>query len=940
MSRMLLTVVRLNLRRLRIDGAAPWVLGAVVLVVAFVGAAAPRFLNSVSDEALRTAVSAALPRSRNIIVEHGLRIPDRPNDPLAAVAERGVTLSAQLPVALAAVVDDPLYVVDSQTFDVAKLPEDPGDPPARRLSFRYQQAIEDRIRLLDGTLPGPAAPIEVRLVEGADPVELPRVQVAITPRTSDLMQLTVGDRAILTPQPGDALTIGVPSSQLAYQLVVEISGIIEVIEPDAEYWMSDRSLHQPSLDADAANPDAVIVSGTGLLGPADYGRMLSLTRSALWNYGWRFFVDPARFNSGDVEAIAAGIQELQLQLGSPALARVDDVRLTTGLPRIFDRYLGQRRLTVSILSLGLAGLLALALAVVTLLGALTALRRAGATALARGRGGSFAQLASAQLLEGLILLTPFAAFGYLTARVLVDGREPAFVLPMMGVGIVGVAGLTVAPAVSHMRGDLGRLLDGETPDGRRRSRRIVVEATLAVAAVAALIVFRQRGLRSGRLGDALGGFDPLLAAVPVLLALALGVLLLRLYPVLVRAAGWLGRRRRDVVAFVGFRRLNRQSFSARLPLPVTLLAVGIAIFGALLIESITDNRDTYTWDEVGADYALVPLRTGAPLSASIDLSDIPAIEASADSATIQVRIGAPGGGTSRIPLVALDTAGYQAVTAGTRADARFPESILLPVIGTDEPIPAIVSSILPGAGSTLGQLLEVEGPRQTRIPILVRELRADFPGFNPGDPFIIVPRPSLEAIGPALDLRPTRRYLRAPPGAGPAIAEAVRRQSGGTLVVSRLELLDELSGGPLVKAVDRGYQATVGLAAAFAGLAALAAIALTSRERARDLGFLRTMGLSSRQLIALTVIEQVPWALLATGSGVAFAFSLIWVIQPGLDLSPFTGADTADQIFADWPTVLAVTAAVLVVLLAATALYSYQARRLNLGNVLKLGDHG
>ncbi len=935
----LLAITRLNLRRLRRDGAAPWVLAGVVLLAAFWATATPRFFNSVSDEALATAVTSARPLARNIIIEQGMRISAGAEDPFGGVEQRAAELAAQLSPPVEQIIGTYQYVVDSQTFDVSKLPDEGGDPPARRLTFRYQQDIDRHIRLIDGALPAPAAPVEITF-PGAPPLEVPVFQVAITQPTSDLMRLGVGDRAVLSPQARDPLTVGVPLSQLAYRLIVEVSGIVEPTEPDAEYWMSDRRIHQPSLEADAANPDAIVVSATGLMGGADYERLLTLTRSALWGYSWRFFVDPDRFDASDVEAIGAGLQDLQLRLGSPALAAIDEPRLTTGLERIFSRYQQQRELTVSILSVTQAGLLSLSLAVIALLGALNAHRRRAEITLARSRGGSSRQLGAARLLEAILLFLPVALIGYLAARFTVDGREPSFLIPGLLAGVGGVAALATAPGRPLLRGNLGELIGTVAPDRSRPIRRLVVEATLGAAAVGGLVVFRLRGLQAGGISGDGSGFDPLLAAVPVLLALALGIALLRLYPIMVRGAGRLGRTRRDVVAFVGVRRLDRQSPAAQLPLPVTLLAVGIAIFGALLVDSIAANREAFTWQSVGADYAIESLRSGVPLPASLGLSDLPQVQATADSTVVRVRLGDEVGSSERAPMVVLETAAYQEVTAGTGADAQFPESILLPVVGGDEPVPAVVSSGLPGRRPAPGEILLVEGPRQVQVRLLVRDVRSRFPGFAPGEPFIVVPRASVDALSTPWDLRPTRRYVRATVDAGPAIESAVLSQSVGTLVVSRAGLLEELSGSPLVKAVDRGYRSSVVLATGLAVLAALAAIALTAHDRARDLGYLRTMGLSTPQVTALTVLEQLPWAVIATGAGAAFAIVLTRLIQPGLDLSPFTGSETTNHILVDWGTVLAVAGGVLLALLLATALYSYRARRLNLGDVLRLGDRG
>jgi putative ABC transport system permease protein len=226
------------------------------------------------------------------------------------------------------------------------------------------------------------------------------------------------------------------------------------------------------------------------------------------------------------------------------------------------------------------------------------------------------------------------------------------------------------------------------------------------------------------------------------------------------------------------------------------------------------------------------------------------------------------------------------------------------------------------------------------IPILVLATRDEFPGFAAGEPFIILDRAGLEAAAPAFDLRPTRRYIRAPVTAAPALSATVQSQSGGTRVISRVELLTDLIEAPLVKAVDDGYRLAVVLATLFAVLAALAAIALTATERTRDFGFLRTLGLSSGQVTALTVVEQLPWALIATASGIGFALGLTWLVEPGLDLGPFTGGEATIGIFVDWGTVLLVAGTVLIAVMVATALYSYRAHRVNLGSVLRIGDHG
>jgi uncharacterized membrane protein (DUF2068 family) len=227
---------------------------------------------------------------------------------------------------------------------------------------------------------------------------------------------------------------------------------------------------------------------------------------------------------------------------------------------------------------------------------------------------------------------------------------------------------------------------------------------------------------------------------------------------------------------------------------------------------------------------------------------------------------------------------------------------------------------------------------RVQFAIIVRGVRERFPGLEPGAPFVVLPRDSLEAVDPALDLRATRRYIRAPDGVHDELDATLREQSLGAQLISRPMIFDDLAGAPLVEGVENGFRATVVLATLYAVFAALAGIALTARERARDLGYLRTLGLSSRQSTVLTAIEQLPPAVLATGAGVALGYLLVWLVEPGLELGTFAGTTLPAEVLMDRALIAVVACSELLALLVAIAVYSYLTRRMNLGNVLRLGD--
>jgi putative ABC transport system permease protein len=260
-------------------------------------------------------------------------------------------------------------------------------------------------------------------------------------------------------------------------------------------------------------------------------------------------------------------------------------------------------------------------------------------------------------------------------------------------------------------------------------------------------------------------------------------------------------------------------------------------------------------------------------------------------------------------------------------------------IGTEgNPIPALISSAWnTGERPGIGQTLEIEIRRQSFF-IVVRDVREYFPSLTPGAQFVVLPRASVEAVDSTVDTRGTFRFLRAPADAEDEIAMALDASSPSTQLISRPELFDDLANAPLVDGVEDGFRVTVVLATLYAVLAALAGIALTARERARDLGYLRTLGLTSRQATILTVIEQLPPAVLATAAGAVLGIALVWLVEPGLDLSTFAGATLPAEVLADPGVLVLVTGAELLTILIAIAIYSYLTRRMNLGNVLRLGD--
>jgi putative ABC transport system permease protein len=130
-------------------------------------------------------------------------------------------------------------------------------------------------------------------------------------------------------------------------------------------------------------------------------------------------------------------------------------------------------------------------------------------------------------------------------------------------------------------------------------RRLAVEALIVLLSALGVYLLRRRGLTEEG-----GGFDPYLAAVPLLLGLAAGILAVRLYPLPVRLLAAATGRRRDLVPALAFRRVARQPGVTAAPLLVLLLGVSVSVFAAAMGATLAEAQ-------AGAqDASLSPLATG------------------------------------------------------------------------------------------------------------------------------------------------------------------------------------------------------------------------------------------------------------------------------------------------------------------------------------------
>jgi putative ABC transport system permease protein len=919
------------LRRLRAERGMAVLVFVVVAVTSFVVAAGPRLFNHVADDALRYGVERATAVGRNFQFSTVDRLPADDVDPFARVVSRGEAIRERLPDSVDGLIGESQYVVDSTRFQLA-------DPPnfTTYVTLRQASGLEDQLDLVDGRWPARVTPTEEPA--RAEPVP-PVFEIAMSAPAADAIGVRVGDRLPAAVDPGDPLlrnTFPRPVTAVAFEVV----GTFAVRDPVARYWFDDQTLANVAIGGTDDNP---LAFATAVFAPEAYDDLIQLDLPN--RYRWNLFTDVDRLDAGTLDVLLQDLRRLDATFVTTGAVRPGRVLVRSGLLGLVERYLEQRTTTEAALSVAAIGPLAVAAGAVGLIGILVVRRRRPALALARGRGASGGQLLAAQLWEGLLITVPAALIGLALAGLLVNARPSA--LSAIGAILValGATALLVAatvPAARRARRDLER---DDPPVFRVRPRRLVFEAMAVVIALAAAWLLRERGLTGQTAAGGTRGFDPFLAATPVLVGLAVGLVIIRLFPLPVRGLGWVSARRRDLVPVLGLRSLGRHPSAGYLPLLILTLTMAIGTLSSILQVSVERSQVEVAWADVGADYR-IETASGAALDPALDPRAVTGAGAVAAGFVVRdAALSTAPSNRASVTFEAIDAEAYDEVVAGSPValgiSGLFVGSPTTTTAGSkDDPIPAIVSTALPAGSPRLadGDVfdLTIKG-RPVTFRVVGR--LDDFPGMARSGAFVVAPLASVVAGWTGNPITPTVYYVAGPPEFAAGLRSAAAASSG-TVVIGRDEQTAAMRDAPLTAAVTSGFTVALLVAAAYAGLAIVAVVILHAQRRSREVGFLRTLGVTDRQVGLLSVVEHGLPLLLALVIGVALGIGLAWLIEPGLDLAAFSSPDTTVILQVDWTSITVVAASVAAVVAIAVLVSSWLVRRLEPARALRIGEEG
>jgi putative ABC transport system permease protein len=933
------------------------VLAVPVALAAAVTLALPRYLAAQETKTLRAMVTTADAHTRDLFADGTLaagRQPPTAPDPRIAqeLQQLGDDFRAQeMSAALRALTGPVRYDIFGQLIHVSgpdvAVPE--GVPPQVGLSYRSDVAAH--IRYVQGAAPSTVSP-------GPDGGPAPGVvDVGISADAARAMHIAVG--TVLD-------TRGVAAE---YQL--RVTGIYEPVDAKEAYW-ADASdliaavLHQTSPRQESPHYWLTEV----LVGPGEIDAVTALygTQPVKWQYS----VDPAGIDIADYEALRTGTKRWNGATTSHARYATLPLRTPgptgrTGLDQVVAGFGNGAQSSVLLASLGLGGLLAVVGAAVLLAVRLLIERQRVALALMRARGGSGRQVGGLCAAQVALAAWPAAALGIVVA---VRLTPDAGAVELSGLVRLALLAIAATPLAVGLRvAWLGRVARPARHRIRRPPTRLSLEALLAAVALIAWAELRSRGLNT-----VVSGVDPLISAVPVLIAAVGAAVVLRVYPLVVLLVAGRMARARGGIAFMGAAQAGRGRTASAAATPVLLVAVGLAVFGSVLTATVDQGRETAAWRQVGADVRIDAANTDPTQpAAALDPAGLAKLrQAPGVSSLLPARREAfaqISGGTDNLQVTAFatdpgadadlivrsplhDPAVEQPLRALAAAAAEFPTQPPGDRTITTS-VPVLVTPDLVAEFATSDARLTVQN---STFPVRLAGVIGVIPGQTPRGSVVVVPW-AAGASAAASALEPNVVWVSTAGGAdgsgvspasgssegsragqASALRQAIAADLPGASAAYRDDVARELGGrgtGPLARRLFVASEVGEG---GLCVIVVLLAVVLGAPSRGRTLTLLRTLGFAPRQVRALALFELLPAVVAVAVAGTGLGVGILPLIRDALDLGTLTGGEAGVRQTVDAGAVAVIAAGLVAVSAAALAAETMVLRRLQLSSAVRIGS--
>ncbi len=914
-------------------------LTVVVLVLTTLCAWIPAYAGGQEDQALRQRVGATQSQAPLISLSTTPEIFDTvpPALDTASLLDAGRTLTEHLSGSAARHLSLAGGSYDyGQASLISPRPPGPADT-STRLTAGHLPSARTHLRYVSGHAPADHTPL------GSAP------QIGLSQATAQALGVRAGSRLTLE----FAKTLGVQDAPPRAQL--QVSGVFRARAGSDDFWTGRETLDQPArypaersagtvlavhglLGLDAAD----LLAGAGVGGPRVTWQLRTDLSGAALDRAHALTGPLAHYSADLSDALCQGVDPITSDISCHIRGQATGPLLVTdALSPLLDAFTAQDQQARDLATFAVDALAAVALATVTVAVRLLLRRRQAHLRLQRARGASTTRLVLLRCAVAWPVVLIAALLGWTAGVTLAPTGTSGSPQPMTAALAAAVVALTVPLMTWHA------VREPRRPARLRRrrrtiaaGRRVVLELTVLTTTAAGVIALRGQGP------------DGMLGAVPVLVALTVVLVLLRLYPLLLRPVLRQTRRGRGTVAFIGTARAAQDAPATGLALFVLVLTLGTAVFGGLVQQTIDDGLATGAAWTTGADASAKVAGTVAPAPEAAPTGIRTALQ---HLYTLQLAGQTEGTVVPQVAVITVDPRQLAAVAPASplarallsrlatrtedRAGPHAPlPSFLSPSLRASERTGGFTTTIVPNGQPpkdltfkpvgtlTTGQLRDpLLGPVTAQIaagtPMLITTDRAGQ----------LIPR---QSSGSTVLLLKDDGPTTAPPA---ALRSAAAKALGPTARIHiRSQTLSALRADGLTQGLGAIYTTSCVLSALLGLLALILELTLTSHERSRTTSFLRTLGLDAKQAGALHFLQLLPLALASAAGGTLLGLLEPRLMTRTLDLRQFTGGPAQPALRTDYSLTIALVAGVTTLILAAALTETVLARRRGLGGVMRL----
>ncbi len=816
------------------------------------------------------------------------------------------------------------------------------------VNLAFVTPMEDAVRLVSGQFPQPYTSI----------LELGEVPAMVSETLANVIGLQAGDVYYLRNN--------------GIEIPVIIVGIWSPVDGSAPYWGvgSDNWL---------------------LVNEVSYASVISdAVKDELRDSMWYIVADGSNLHSGDISGLNQRIQGIQKQAG----ALLKDTKLVSSPLDALKRYQKNAPYLTYLLYAFSVPILGLILAFIGLVTDLFVGQQRAEMAILRSRGASSIQVVGMSMLQGILLgmvaLAGGVFLGYWIAHAI--GRARSFmdftasgglrVSLTVSALIYGIAGIVIILFVQVLFPALVGARNTIVTYKQERARllrppwwqRYWFDLLLLIPAGYGLWQLRRESIlaSSGNSNVPNPLQNPLLLIAPAIGIFALALFTLRVVPRLMSVLSWSMRRTKSVGVLMAARYLARTPAFYSAPLVLLLLTLGLSSFTASLAKTLDTQLKKQTYYQIGSDMNVNeqgttvnietqnPVYTFGPVEEHLSLKGVlAASRVGRYTTTALTTTGATIGGT----FLGVDRITFPEVAYWQRDFASQPLGNLMNALGADPEGVLVPNDLLKQQSLKIGDklILGVQtGDSGVSIPMELTIIGGFelFPTWYPEDgPMFVANLDSLYLQSGAE--YPHEVWLRTIRNADPeSIVYAIRGYSitldlqadQNRLVENGLNTLvtnwSSASNDILAAQKRPERQGLFGLlSVGFVASAILTVLgfllyALFSfRRRFIEMGMLRAIGLSVKQMTSFLAAELASLILLGIGAGTLVGVLASRLFVPFLQIGSTSQANYPPfQIEIAWLSIFQIYGLFIILFIVALSVLSAILVRMKIFQAIKLGE--